>query len=195
MSYWLPTIPLKPIDLINRRAAATGSIRFAQLAEHGDYNGHRIGVTFKPHAVSGPIWNAEYWWAGRIVIARGSLRHCLEAAKREYEKAARGTSVHLIAPDPDAPEGLEEQEALAKEFGFEPEPERVEGAKPEYWTGKHEAVSDALDWAPYGFGGMVERALDFEGSPEEWPAVREAWLDERRRAQDERRKSRGEVAR
>ena len=70
-SYWLETIPITPIDLINRRAVATGSPQNAMAAEHEDYNGHHVSVSFKPHAVSGPIWNAEYSWAGRVVSARG----------------------------------------------------------------------------------------------------------------------------
>lgn len=38
--YHLPVIPFSPIDALNRRAAAVGSIGYAEAASHANYNGH-----------------------------------------------------------------------------------------------------------------------------------------------------------
>lgn len=177
--YALPSIPVTPIDLINRRAAATGSVRYAQMTEHGDYNGHYTTVSFKAHAVSGPTWNAEYYWGQRVVLGRGSFKHCIDAAVSEHKRGARGTVVAAYL-DELAPESLEEQKAILEAAGFKPE-EFVEGGEPKDWSPKHFNVIDALHWADFGFGGLVQVALAFEGTREEWKAHRDAWLKENRR--------------
>lgn len=183
MNYHLPTIPYSPVDLINRRAAATGSVRYAMATSHADYNGHFVSVTFKPHAVCGPVWNAEYHWGERVVLGRGSLRSCLAAAKQEYDRGALGTTVALKL-DEQAPESIEEQKALAAEFGFvgggEASNLNVLGDRPAFWTDKHEAVSDALSWEK-DFPGIVAEALKFEGAFAGWPAARRAWLESRKK--------------
>ncbi len=172
-NYHLPTIALTPIDLINRRAAATGSMRYAQLSSDADYNGHHITVSFKPHAVSGPKWNAEYHWAGRIVIGRGSLESCLREAKREYDKGAHGTVVAVYLHD-EASESISEQKQLCKNLGF------TSGELPtipEYWTGKHEAVSDALHWHRLSYShDLLQFALEYDGAVDGWKQARESWL-------------------
>ena len=78
---------LTPVNLVNRHAAATGSMAYASATAHASYNGHSVSCSYKPHAMSGPIWNTEYWWAGRVVLARGSFARCLGAA---VEYMARG---------------------------------------------------------------------------------------------------------
>ena len=175
----LPEIPLTPVDLVGRRAAATGSTRVALAATDENYNGHHVSVTFKDKAVAGPTWNAEYWWAGRHVLGRGSLAVCLAAAKREYNRGARGTVVRLILAD-EAPEPLNDQVALAKKYGFVPASQRKPGSNPSYWTGTHEAVWDALGWERNGFGGMVAFALEYKGDAKGWPKARDAWIEARK---------------
>lgn len=181
-AWTLPQIPLSPIDMINRMAAATGSVGYAQATAHGDYNGHHVMVSFKPHAVSGPTWNAEYWWAGRVVLGRGSFQRCVEAAVREYRRGARGTSVVAEVYDDEAAAiSADEQRQILQQAGFE----RVEKDDPAtrrapWWTGAHEAVCDAAAWQRTGFASLLmERALAFTGTPEEWPAERDRLVKER----------------
>jgi len=174
--YELPTIPLTPIDLVNRRAAATGSVQYAMATGNADYNGHYVTVSFKPYAVSGPKWNAEYHWGERVVLARGSMERCLEAAHRYYNEGHRGASVS-VGISQEAPETEAEQIKLLEKYGFKPVEKRE---KPAYWTGKHEAVSDSLHWSKH-FADMVTFALAYEGSIEDWAATRNEWLDARRK--------------
>ena len=119
LAYWLPTIPLTVNDMINRRAAATGSVGYAMATAYSDYNGHHVGVGFRPHAVGGARWVAEYQWGERVVLSRGSLRSCLEAAKREYDRGARGTVV-IVGLHEDAPESIEDQRAACEALGYVP---------------------------------------------------------------------------
>jgi len=169
--------PYTPIDIINRRAAATGSVRYARASADANYNGHRVSVSFKPHAVSGPTWNAEYWWAGRRVLGRGRFDSCLQAAMSYFERDDRGATV-VVCIDSEAPESIEDQCAACEAAGLS-QGNGHTGRKPAWWTGTHEAVSDALNWEKHGvFVGIVDHALQFEGSPDEWPAAREAWLED-----------------
>ena len=71
--FWIPTRPYSLIDAINRMAAATGSPRYAELATYADYNGHYVTVSFNEYR---RYWVAEYTWAGRVVIGRGTLADC-----------------------------------------------------------------------------------------------------------------------
>ena len=178
--YQLPEIALTPIDIINRRAAATGSMRYAQLASDADYNGHRVTVSFKPHAVSGPTWNAEYYWGGRVVIGRGTFSCCLAAAKDEYAKGAHGCQIVVYLSD-EASESIADQASRCVTLGFEPYTQ--DDHKPPYWTGTHEAVSNALSWENQGrFIGMVQHALTYTGTADDWETERNRWLDARRAA-------------
>lgn len=95
----LPTIPFGVIDAYNRRALAQGSPRIAQASAHSDINGHRVYVSFNEFR---QYYTADYWWAGRNCIARGSLRQTVEAAARLYRKGALGSSVTVeVKPDED----------------------------------------------------------------------------------------------
>lgn len=99
-TYWMPTIPYSLVDAFNRVAAATGSVRYAEGASHADYNGHRVSVSFNAHR---QYWVADYFWAGRVVLARGSLMECLVAALAEYRRDARGAEVRVqLETDEDA---------------------------------------------------------------------------------------------
>ncbi len=101
-SYELPEIPYGPIDALNRRAAAIGSPGYAQRAAHADYNGHSVSVAWNDYR---SYYTAEYYWADRIVLARGSFATCLDAATQYYNKGALGASVR-IAPREDDVEAL-----------------------------------------------------------------------------------------
>ncbi len=88
--FHMPERPYSPIDSLNRRAAALGSPRYAQLAAGANYNGHRVAVQFNTYK---QYWTAEYFWAGRVVLARGKFAACLAAALAEYKRDALGSSV------------------------------------------------------------------------------------------------------
>lgn len=98
-AYHLPTIAYTPIDALNRRAAAVGSPGYAQAAAYADYNGHRVTVTWNDYR---GYYIAEYFWAGRVVLARGTFAQCLTAALAEYGRGALGTSVWATVQADDA---------------------------------------------------------------------------------------------
>jgi len=88
--YWLPTRPYTLVDAVNRGAAATGSVRYAQQAANSGYNGHSVSVTyndFRNYCI------CEHYWGGRIVHARGSMETALRAGRSEYDLGHRGTCV------------------------------------------------------------------------------------------------------
>lgn len=176
-NFHLPEVELSPVDLINRRAAATGSVRYAQLTGSADYNGHPIAVSFKPHAVAGPIWNAEYHWGERVVIGRGSLNVCLEAAKAEHARGAGGCCVRVYLHE-EAPESINEQTLLCTDLGF------VAGKLPDrasWWNGSHAAVVDSFLWdKQFPHYKLMQHALAYEGTADEWPVERDRYLEEQR---------------
>lgn len=90
--YHLPVRPYSPIDALNRRAAAVGSPRYAELARSADYNGHHVAVHWNDYR---RYYIAEYFWAGRVVLARGAADHCVAAAVEEYNRGALGASVDV----------------------------------------------------------------------------------------------------
>lgn len=143
-TFHIPTRPYSAIDLCNRRAAATGSMRYAQLTAEADYNGHLVGVTYNTYR---GYWIAEYFWGGRRVLARGSLGSALRAARAEYDRGAVGASVYATYPreaaaDERMPEESKQQFAAAcRDAGF------VAGKEPNempWWTPKHDAVCEAM---------------------------------------------------
>ena len=147
VSYILPMLPLTATDLENRRAAATGSMHYARLTAHADYNGHHVVVSYRPHAIGGPRWVSEYYWGERVVLARGSLEHALEGAKAEYDRGARGTLV-VAALDPQAPEQLHEQRALCAALGMLEVPPGITGGNYAYQLGEAAAAAPAADAGP-----------------------------------------------
>ena len=92
MRYHAPVVPYGIIDAVNRRAAAVGSPRYAALAGDADYNGHSVSLAWNEYR---GYYVAEFWWAGRHVLARGSFERCLEAALAEYRRGALGSSLHV----------------------------------------------------------------------------------------------------
>lgn len=174
LHYHLPEIELSPLDVINRRAAATGSVRYAQLTASSDYNGHPITISFKPHAIGGPKWNAEYHWGERIVIGRGSMNACLESAKAEYNRGAGGCCVRVYLNE-EAPESIHAQRLLCEDLGY------VRGKlpdRPAWWTGTHTAVSDSIRWdKQFPHYKILQHALEYTGTDEKWPAERDRFIE------------------
>jgi len=97
--YHLPERPFTPIDSLNRRAAALGSPRYALAAGHANYNGHHVTLNWNDFR---RYYVAEYFWAGRMVIARGRFEHCLAATLEEYKRGALGASAGLYPREDDA---------------------------------------------------------------------------------------------
>jgi len=141
--FWIPTRPYTVVDAINRAAAATGSVRGARAASGADFNGHSVSVRFKPHAVNGPIWNAEYHWAGRVVLGRGSFENCLAAALREQARGALGGSVLVTCE-------TEEQAAACLAAGLEAWSKEVEEKCYASFAWWGDSLGDALSWERHG---------------------------------------------
>lgn len=92
-TFWLPTKPYDLTDAINRAAAATGSPTYAAKASAADYNGHRISLCWNDYR---SYYVGEFWWAGRMVVARGrDFSQVLERCKEEYNKQGKGACLHV----------------------------------------------------------------------------------------------------
>ncbi len=136
-----PTRPYSVIDAINRYAASTGSARYAALAANSDYNGHRVSVTFNDYR---GYWIAEYFWAGRHVLARGTIEACLHAAVVEYDRGALGASV---VAHPRTPEEI----VACQQAGLVAETDA-----PDAWvTDLHREVPNAFALERHGLGPAV----------------------------------------
>jgi hypothetical protein len=101
--FHLPVRPYSPIDAHNRAAAAHGSPRIASLTAYANYNGHHVDLRYNDYR---GYYVAEYFWAGRVVLARGSFQNCLNAVLNEYHRGALGASA-TITPRADDTEALE----------------------------------------------------------------------------------------
>lgn len=149
--YFLPTIPYSLIDAINRAAAATGSIGYAMAASSANYNGHSISVTFNEYR---KYWITEYWWAGRVVITRGSCEQALRAGKAEYDRGAKGARI-TTGPL------TEEQAAYAVSLGYQEWSEEAEKAADATWEdSRHAQVGDALWWQKNGHPEYIPMLLE-----------------------------------
>ena len=125
-----PTIEYSLVDALNRRAAATGSPAYASSAAGADYNGHRISVWFNDYR---NYYIAEYQWAGRCVVARGSADICIAAAMKYYQRGVKGSSV-TIALEP------EHEEAVAHARTVDGLVEGREGT-PSWMTWRHSTAA------------------------------------------------------
>jgi hypothetical protein len=133
IEFHVPTRPCSPIDSLNRRAAAVGSVRYAQVSARANYNGHGVTVEFNSHR---RYYTAEYYWAERHVIERGTFIECLRAALRYYDEGALGASVSVIVP-------AEHADALK---ACESEPRLDRGPLPRdpaWYTWQHECAAAA----------------------------------------------------
>jgi hypothetical protein len=153
-TFHVPVRPYSPIDALNRRAAALGSPRYAELASHANYNGHHVAVNWNDYR---QYYIAQYYWGGRVVLDRGTFADCLRAALREFNRGALGASVSVTPREDD-------QEALELCWCT---PDLAEGdldfSKPEpatWWTWRHQAaVESARDSAN---PRMMVRVFDWE---------------------------------
>ncbi len=136
--FYLPTRPYNVIQAINRMAAATGSMRYAQLAESADYNGHHVGF-YEPNSFK-RYWTAVYFWAGNHTIGRGSLTDCLKAAKAEHDRGALGATATLTVDN-------DEDAAACLAEGY------TEGQEPAdcpWFTDLHKEVGQAMRYEKTG---------------------------------------------
>lgn len=128
--FHLPTRPYSPIDELNRRSAAMGSVRYATLTSHANYNGHHVSAYWNDYR---KYYVADYTWAGRVVLARGKAEQCTAAAIAEYDRGALGASVavHLRGED---------VERVLLQF-----PQLVPGCepRPEWRTWRHQCAGEA----------------------------------------------------
>jgi hypothetical protein len=99
VEFHIPQRPYSPIDAHNRAAAAKGSPRYAELASHADYNGHHVTLSWNSYR---GYYVTEYFWAGRVVLARGSFENCLRAVIEEHARGALGASATISVPATDA---------------------------------------------------------------------------------------------
>jgi hypothetical protein len=138
-AYHMPVRPYSPIDALNRRAAALGSPGYAAMTAYADYNGHHVTLNWNEYR---GYYVAEYYWAGRVVIARGSFADCLRATLREHARGALGSSATIVPREDDA-------DALAL---CRATPELVSGemprCSPPWHTWRHEcAAASVRDYA------------------------------------------------
>lgn len=147
--YHLPVRPYTPIDSLNRSAAAKGSPGYAMATAYANYNGHLITIGWNDYR---GYYITEYWWAGRVVLARGSFKDCLSAAISEYNRGALGTSVSVHIR-----EGDTEAEKVCQET-----PGMVEGreGKSDWYTWKHQYAAESVK--DYCFPNSLARIFDWQ---------------------------------
>jgi hypothetical protein len=142
--FWLPTRPYNLVAAANRIAAATGSVRYAQLSAHADYNGHSVIMTLTFHG----YWRCGYTWGEQVVLARGSIEQCLRAGAEEYHRGALGAVVRT-------PELTEDESKVALSLGYIPHTAEGEAAWNDLWyTDLHALVGEAHGNASHGFHTM-----------------------------------------
>lgn len=152
--FYAPEIPFTPIDALNRRAAAVGSVGYAQAAAGANYNGHRVTVNWNDYR---GYYIAQYYWGERRVLGRGTFGEALAAALREYKRGALGCSI-TVSPR----EGDVEAEEIA---GMTPELVLGDKDPREWYSWRHAvAASTARDSAS---PGMIVLRFD-------WPLLQAA---------------------
>jgi|SRR5215475_9128657 len=119
--------PLTLVDMINRRAAATGSVGYARATADADYNGHSLALGWNDYR---GYYVVHYYWGERVVIYRGTdFKAALIAAKKELSRQGRGATL-FIAPK-------SEDVALAKADPDLTEGDMVEDTRsPDHWKFK-----------------------------------------------------------
>jgi len=155
LQLWLPTRPYTLVDAVNRMAAATGSPGYAVAASGADYNGHHVSVFWNSYR---GYWISEYFWAGRVVLARGTLAQCLVAAREEYNRGAKGATVlvHVDSEltdtmttlgDKPEPTVSEKDLRLAEDLGYLPYSKEADEAHlASFRDARFEHVGMALTW-------------------------------------------------
>lgn len=139
--YWLPTRPYTLVDAVNRAAAATASVRYAQRAADAGYNGHSVTVTYNDYR---DYCLCEHYWGERVVHARGSMETALRAGRYEYDLGNRGTRVATCDLTP-------EEARVALSLGYIPWSEEAEETWNALWyTELHGCVGEALGDGRFG---------------------------------------------
>lgn len=147
--YWIPTRPYNLVDAINRAAAATGSVRYAQLASDASYNGHSVVVTYNDYR---DYCICEHFWGGRVVHCRGTMEAALRAGRYEYDLGHRGTSVATCDLTPD-------EAKIALALGYIPWSPEAEATWESLWyTDLHACVGEAMSDARW-FGSDTAHLL------------------------------------
>jgi len=147
VTFHLPTKPYNIIAAINRMAAATGSMRYAGLTSSADYNGHQIGSYFNDYR---QYYVCDYFWAGRVVIARGGAMDVTRAAVDEYKRQGLGASLAVAV----RPEDADCIRSLNLGLIEGPEPK----ALGDWYSWKHSLIADAFMWDKW-FPGIGTQAL------------------------------------
>jgi hypothetical protein len=188
IQFWLPTKPYTIIDAINRRAAATGSVRYAMAASSADYNGHHISLCWNEFR---QYYVGEYHWGERVVITRNEdFSLALEACIREYDRQGRGASL-FVAPQTDADLGICMNHPRLQIYDpdWTQGGERCEGSQakwmatwPDAWKFEHMASDMEFRWTP-AHAEFKTRALIESSTPEEFQARMAAYETEQRARQ------------
>lgn len=154
--------PLNIVDAINRRAAATGSIRYAMAAGDADYNGHPLSLYWNDYR---RYYLLDYHWGERVVLHRGEdFAAALTAAKRELARQGRGGTLNVTPRDQDLPAAradadLKEGRLYEMPYPYHPAPDA--------W--KFKLLSEA---ALFNLNHLLVNAK----SPAEWEAGRASRL-------------------
>lgn len=149
-TYWLPTRPFSLVDAVNRMAVATGSYRSAVASSGASYNGHRVHLI--PPNDFKRYWTAVYTWAGMHTIARGTLRECLVASKRYYDRGDLGAAVIVTVTS-------EEDAALCEELGFGILTDEIRAAYEATWKDdRYDEVAYALREGQLNVSMLLESA-------------------------------------
>lgn len=168
-SYALPMKPYTAVDAINRRAAATGSVRYAQLAADADYNGHHVSLHWNDYR---GYYVLEYHWGERVVIWRGKdYAEGLRQAKQEFARQGRGA---FLVTGPHTPE----DEAIVKADPDFLTAEQAEAKASEWHTWQHNEISAAMTWQDMA-GVPINLFLD-AATKDAWDVARNAFLEARK---------------
>ena len=169
-SFWFGYKPGTATDLINKQAAATGSVRYAMAAAHANYNGHCIRVYFNDYR---GYWLVEYHWGERVVLYRGGFEGALQCAKKEHERnGAFGSVVISSVPS--------EHEQACLDAGateYTAEVSKAEWEKVAPWQAKY--VNEAF-WAEKHFHVPAVSLLANAKDEEEYKLKRDEAYAKRR---------------
>jgi hypothetical protein len=120
--------PLSVTDAINRRAAATGSVRYAMATADADYNGHPLSLYWNEYR---GYYVCDYHWGERVVITRDeNFARALATAKRELARQGRGASLRIV------PRDIDIQIARADAELSEGDMNAVQDERPDAWKFK-----------------------------------------------------------
>jgi hypothetical protein len=115
----------------------------ASLTSHADYNGHHVTLTWNSYK---GYYVAEYFWAGRVVLARGSFVDCLRAVMVEYERGALGASASIAprADDTDAMSIARATLGIVEGSLWIDQPDHTrEVSRDTWWTWRHQVGSES----------------------------------------------------